>query len=309
MSYHGNTIGLNEGSSSFESASTILYPTFSDLSVNLQMELAKSSGYTVRQLIIANIPVCFEACEIELKAIEELTASLRKSNFKASPPSSQKKEDLIIQIGSCGRRFWNNYIYKPIAGPKAIQLGYVFKFEKALDELLRVYINKTTPPVNLAAAQKAWVDTTPNILKVISQNAELARERAEGVRYIPGKRMAPMDPEKLDTVELGESLTFFQRLNQIALHVSPNPEFNIVFAMTQALSVGISSPNFFDGLTSGEVKTEVRSVLNEASKWASLMEGYFYNNPGGSFHRDILLTVLNNDKVSAAAREDPESHL
>ncbi|VVT56876.1 uncharacterized protein SAPINGB_P005363 [Magnusiomyces paraingens] len=74
MSNHGNTTGVNEGPSSFESASTgssvahstsethsknnaSSYETFADLPVHRQIDLADRSGFTVRQLTIANIPV------------------------------------------------------------------------------------------------------------------------------------------------------------------------------------------------------------------------------------------------------------
>ncbi|VVT54805.1 uncharacterized protein SAPINGB_P004271 [Magnusiomyces paraingens] len=73
MSNHGNTTGVNEGPSSFESASTgssvahstsethsknnaSSYETFADLPVHRQIDLADRSGFTVRQLTIANIP-------------------------------------------------------------------------------------------------------------------------------------------------------------------------------------------------------------------------------------------------------------
>ncbi|VVT49821.1 uncharacterized protein SAPINGB_P002460 [Magnusiomyces paraingens] len=107
MSNHGNTTGVNEGPSSFESASTgssvahstsethsknnaSSYETFADLPVHRQIDLADRSGFTVRQLTIANIPVCSEGCEAELKVLADLTAYIRNSNFKASPPPSQK---------------------------------------------------------------------------------------------------------------------------------------------------------------------------------------------------------------------------
>ncbi|VVT49851.1 uncharacterized protein SAPINGB_P002475 [Magnusiomyces paraingens] len=113
------------------------------------------------------------------------------------------------------------------------------------------------------------------------------REEAMGVLFEPGKRMARIDPEILEPADLGRVLSFYQRLNHIGLRISLSPELNIVFAMTQAISL----------------------LLLEASKWASVVEQYFFNNPDGTFHRDLILAVLNNNKVSAAAREDPQSHL
>ncbi|VVT49795.1 uncharacterized protein SAPINGB_P002447 [Magnusiomyces paraingens] len=114
MSNHGNTTGVNEGPSSFESASTgssvahstsethsknnaSSYETFADLPVHRQIDLADRSGFTVRQLTIANVPVCSEGCEAELKVLADLTAYIRNSNFKASPPPSQKiaESDII----------------------------------------------------------------------------------------------------------------------------------------------------------------------------------------------------------------------
>ncbi|VVT54853.1 uncharacterized protein SAPINGB_P004295 [Magnusiomyces paraingens] len=113
MSNHGNTTGVNEGPSSFESASTgssvahstsethsknnaSSYETFADLPVHRQIDLADRSGFTVRQLTIANIPVCSEGCEAELKVLADLTAYIRNSNFKASPPPSQKSECFVF---------------------------------------------------------------------------------------------------------------------------------------------------------------------------------------------------------------------
>ncbi|VVT49845.1 uncharacterized protein SAPINGB_P002472 [Magnusiomyces paraingens] len=107
----------------------------------------------------------------------------------------------------------------------------------------------------------------------------------------------------------GARLSFYQRLNHIGLRISPSPELNIVFAMTQAISVGVPGPSYFAGLTSSEIETKIQATVTEASKWASVVEQYFFNNPDGTFHCDLILAVLNNNKVSAAAREDPQSHL
>ncbi|VVT49823.1 uncharacterized protein SAPINGB_P002461 [Magnusiomyces paraingens] len=135
------------------------------------------------------------------------------------------------------------------------------------------------------------------------------REEAMGVLFEPGKRMARIDPEILEPADLGRVLSFYQRLNHIGLRISPSPELNIVFAMTQAISVGVPGPSYFAGLTSSEIETKIQATVTEASKWASVVEQYFFNNPDGTFHRDLILAVLNNNKVSAAAREDPQSHL
>ncbi|VVT58422.1 uncharacterized protein SAPINGB_P006200 [Magnusiomyces paraingens] len=216
---------------------------------------------------------------------------------------------LIGQINSCGRSFWNNYIYKPIVGHTALQLGYGIRFERALDELLKAYILKTTPAANLAAAEQARWDTSPEFLKTPPMDSASVREEAMGVLFEPGKRMARIDPEILEPADLGRVLSFYQRLNHVGLRISPSPELNIVFAMTQAISVGVPGPSYFAGLTSSEIETKIQATVTEASKWASVVEQYFFNNPDGTFHRDLILAVLNNNKVSAAAREDPQSHV
>ncbi|VVT58434.1 uncharacterized protein SAPINGB_P006206 [Magnusiomyces paraingens] len=104
MSNHGNTTGVNEGPSSFESASTgssvahstsethsknnaSSYETFADLPVHRQIDLADRSGFTCWNIL------CSEGCEAELKVLADLTAYIRNSNFKASPPPSQNMVD------------------------------------------------------------------------------------------------------------------------------------------------------------------------------------------------------------------------
>ncbi|VVT49833.1 uncharacterized protein SAPINGB_P002466 [Magnusiomyces paraingens] len=74
------------------------YETFADLPVHRQIDLADRSGFTVRQLTIANVPVCSEGCEAELKVLADLTAYIRNSNFKASPPPSQKCCRRLVQL-------------------------------------------------------------------------------------------------------------------------------------------------------------------------------------------------------------------
>ncbi|VVT56912.1 uncharacterized protein SAPINGB_P005399 [Magnusiomyces paraingens] len=104
MSNHGNTTGVNEGPSSFESASTgssvahstsethsknnaSSYETFADLPVHRQIDLADRSGFTVRQLTIANIPVFLPHPKrfYYLDQVEFAYNSAPQSTIKTSP--------------------------------------------------------------------------------------------------------------------------------------------------------------------------------------------------------------------------------
>ncbi|VVT56910.1 uncharacterized protein SAPINGB_P005397 [Magnusiomyces paraingens] len=173
MSNHGNTTGVNEGPSSFESASTgssVAHSTSETHSKNN----ASSYETFADLLFILVLPIS--------KVMSSFDAS-QAPNFKQFLYKSELDfwiYGLIGQINSCGRSFWNNYIYKPIVGHTALQLGYGIRFERALDELLKAYILKTTPAANLAAAEQARWDTSPEFLKTPPMDSASVREEAMG---------------------------------------------------------------------------------------------------------------------------------